>query len=304
MRLNFRVLAAGLWACATLAAQAQAASPPPPEPRFHHVHMNVVAPDRSARYFADVFPTTRVTQWGGVAALQAEDAFILFTKVPRPAIFAWDTALWHIGWNSPDVAADHERIAATGVRFFRTPPPSAHMVSPDNLDVEISLKSPISGGATPTAFNHVHLMSEAPLCAADWYVSVLGLRRGVETGRDGPDCRVPLTPRRDPGNQIHSPSARLYAGDVMIIIFPNQALEPFSPTPAARPSPLVSTKGRLLDHIAFTAPDLDAEERRLRANGVKIVRRPRPIAGSMQRAMMIEGPDSIRIELIESARRQ
>lgn len=261
--------------------------------------MNVVDPERSAAFFAGVFPTTRVTTFAGAPALRSEDVLILFRKVRRPAAHSWNTALWHIGWNSPVVAADHQRIAAGGARFFRVPPPSGHFISPDGVDIEIAPQSATGGGSTPTAFNHVHLMSAAPLCAADWYVAVLGLRRGPQTGRVGPDCHAPMAPRGDPGNQILSPSARVYAGEIMIAIHPNQGLETFSSHPLKRPPRLVSSRGHVLDRIAFVAPDLEGQARRLRALGVRIIEPARVRDG--RRSLVIEGPDAIIIELMDSS---
>lgn len=272
--------------------------------RFHHVHMNVVDPDRSAAFLAGIFPQTRVTSLGGLTALRTEEVFILFTKVDAPAPFSWDTAIWHIGWNSPDVAGDYRRLSARGVRFSRVPAPgstSADLVTPDQVDVELALGLPTRGGSTPTAFNHVHLMSETPVCAADWYVRVLRLRRGHDTGRLAGDCRVPSAPRTEPGGLIRGPAGRVFAGDIMVVIYPYQKLEALSATPMKAPAPMASGKGHVLDHIAFEVDDTRAEAKRLRALGVRIIEPPRVRGISGRRSMMIEGPDAIRIELVETA---
>ena len=73
--------------------------------------------------------------------------------------------------------ADFAIHQANGVRFVSplSKLPSgtffAYMSAPDGGLVEINTH-------TGRAFAHVHLMSEHPLCAADWYVRHLGQRRG------------------------------------------------------------------------------------------------------------------------------
>ena len=257
---------------------------------FHHVHLNAVDPDRSIAFYTRGFTQTKRTQIAGWPAVQSENSYLLFNRVATPASAAWDTALWHFGWHSADTVGDHKRLAADGVPFFRVPPPSGHMWAPDGNDVEIAPGGSGSGTPGPTAFNHVHLMSAAPLCAAQWYEEVLGLTRmpasaPTQTG----DCRVSFGPRRDPGNQIHEPNTRLRMGDVLLFIYPNQQPD----------SPLVSSLGRALDHVALTYPNLTAALPGLKQKGVRILRDLHPFGNTSAQAVMIEGPDALAIELID-----
>jgi hypothetical protein len=50
--------------------------------------------------------------------------------------------------------------------------------------------------ASSRAFVHVHLMSEHPLCTADWYVKHLGATSRAAP-RDGP-CEVPYAAPSEP----------------------------------------------------------------------------------------------------------
>lgn len=267
--------------------------------QFHHVHMNVVDPARSAAFYTDAFPTRKVNV-AGFDGVQAESSYILFTKTTRPASAEWDTAIWHFGWNSPNTVADHKRLAAKGIEFFRVPPPSGHLIGPDREDVEIAGGGGgTSGGTSPTAFNHVHLMSDAPLCASNWYEKVLGLRRGPTKEPLPADCNVPFTPRRDPANQIHEPNARMFAGDILIFIYPHQRLAALTQRAVDDQGPLVSPRGRVLDHIAFSVPDVPGTLTRLREAGVTVLEDVHNFGNTTQKAAMIEGPDKIAIELIE-----
>ena len=270
---------------------------------FHHVHMNVVDPEASTMFYVTSFVrATRVVE-EGMPGVQSENALILFNAVAAPASAEWDTPFWHFGWNTPNARADYERLARLGVKFFRVPPPSGHMFGPDGNDIEIAPGGATSGGVSPESFNHVHLMSDAPLCAAQWYAKVLGLRLGGATNPDGGStCNVPFRPRHDPANQIHEPNARVYAGNIMVFIYPHQRLKAMTQVAVDDQGPLVSPKGRVLDHIGLSVSDVGATLARLKGQGVKVVKDVHPFGNSKRKAAFIEGPDQMLIELVERAR--
>jgi catechol 2,3-dioxygenase-like lactoylglutathione lyase family enzyme len=54
-----------------------------------------------------------------------------------------------------------------------------------------------------------------------------------------------------------------------------------------------------VDHIAVSVPDVAVALDRLRKAGVKVLEEPHPFGRGEKRAAMIEGPDSIAIELVE-----
>ena len=282
----------GLWTVLGILAPPHAGTqePRPPTAGFHHVHLNVVDPDRSAAFYTTAFEKTRRTRVAGWDAVQTENVFLLFNEVDEPAPAEWTTALWHFGWNSADVVADYRRLAALGIPFFRVPPPSGHMWAQDGNDVEIAPAYPGGGGSAPDAFSHVHLMSAAPLCAGAWYEALLGLRRVASTPPEPvEDCDVPFGPRRDPGNQIHEPNVRLLMDDIVLFIYPDQTPE----------RPPVASRGHLLDHIALTVPDVPAAVARLAAQGVTVLEGVHRFGNTARRAALIEGPDAIAIELVE-----
>ncbi|MGE0392840.1 MAG: VOC family protein [Vicinamibacterales bacterium] len=290
-------------AAVLLLATVPAASQAPPAIDFHHVHMNVVDPEASTMFYVTSF--VRATRFveEGLPGVQSDNVLILFNKVPVAASAEWDTPFWHFGWNTPNAKADYERLARLGVKFFRVPPPSGHMFGPDGNDIEIAPGGPTSGGVSVESFNHVHLMSDAPLCAAEWYEKVLGLRKGGVTNPDGgSNCNVPFRPRHDPANQIHEPNARLYAGNIMVFIYPHQRLKAMTQVAVDDQGPLVSPKGRVLDHIGLSVSDVGATLTRLKGQGVKVVRDVHLFGNSKRKAAFIEGPDQMLIELVERAR--
>jgi len=253
---------------------------------FHHVHLNSTDPAAAVTFYTTTFDVTRKAAVAGMQGVQSENMYLLFNRVSKPALSAKASAIWHFGWGSPDMEADYQKHLANGV-VFQTPVTRlasgtlfAYMKAPDGALVEIN-------SANTRAFIHVHLYSEAPLCAADWYVKQLGAVRRSNAPRTGP-CEVPFAAPSEPLGVIRSPAATVRIGEVNLIIYPRQ-----------HPEPLVSSRGHVVDHIAFSIADLSATLERLRRSGVKVLEGPHPFGNSKSRAAMIEGPDQIAIELIE-----
>ena len=219
-------------------------------------------------------------------AVQSADMYLLFNKVTKPPPTAPDSAIWHFGWGSPDMEADYHKHLAAGVAF-QTPITKlgsgtlfAYMKAPDGALVEINTSQ-------TRAFIHVHLYSDAPLCAAEWYQKNLGAVSRANAQRTGP-CEVPFAAPSEPLGVIRSPATTVRIGEINLIIYPRQ-----------RPGPLVSTRGHVVDHIAVSYPDVAAALERLRKSGVKVLEEVHPFGNGNSRAAMIEGPDSIAIELVE-----
>jgi predicted enzyme related to lactoylglutathione lyase len=253
---------------------------------FHHVHLNSVDPRAAIKFYTQTFDVTRQVTLAGMDGVQSERMYLLFNKVAKAPATAPDSAIWHFGWGSTAMELDYQKHLANGITF-QTPITRlgsgllfAYMKAPDGALVEINT-------ANARAFLHVHLYSDAPLCTADWYVKHLGATSRNAAPRTAP-CEVPFAAPSEPLGVIRSPAATVRFGDVSLIIYPRQ-----------RPGPLVSPRGHVVDHIAFSVSDLSATLDRLRKEGVKVIEEPHRFGKSEMRAAMIEGPDAIAIELIE-----
>jgi 4-hydroxyphenylpyruvate dioxygenase-like putative hemolysin len=62
-------------------------------------------------------------------------------------------------------------------------------------------------------------------------------------------------------------------------------------------TPLVSTRGHLMDHVALSVSNLDAWVAKLRSENVRFLEQPYRLGDT--RAVMIEGPSREAIELVE-----
>jgi catechol 2,3-dioxygenase-like lactoylglutathione lyase family enzyme len=251
---------------------------------FHHVHLNSTDPAAASNFYTKTFDVTKKALLAGFDGIQSEKMYLLFDKVKAPPPTAPDSAIWHFGWGSTAMEADYQKHLANGITF-QTPITKlgsgllfAYMKAPDGALVEINTSN-------TRAFIHVHLYSDAPLCAADWYVKHLG---AISRGQRAGPCEVPFAAPSEPLGVIRSPATTVRFGDVSLIIYPRQ-----------RPEPLVSPRGHVVDHIALGVSDLSAALERLRKAGVKVLEEPHRFGNSQIRAAMIEGPDAIAIELVE-----
>lgn len=258
----------------------------PPQAQFHHVHLNSLEPSAAIAFYTRTFDVTKKTTVAGFDAVQSENMYLLFNKVAKAPVTAPDSAIWHFGWGSTDMEADYQKHVAAGV-VFQTPITRlgsgtlfAYMKAPDGALVEINTSQ-------TRAFIHVHLYSDAPLCAAEWYQKHLGAVSRAGPQRTGP-CEVPFAAPSEPLGVIRSPATTVRIGEISLIIYPRQ-----------RPGPLVSTRGRVVDHIAVSYPDVAAALERLRRSGVKVIEEIHPFGNGNARSAVIEGPDSIAIELVE-----
>ena len=254
--------------------------------QFHHVHLNSVDPGAAMSFYTKTFDVTKATKLAGTDAVQSENMYLLFNRVASAPAVAPDSAIWHFGWGSTDMEADYKKHLASGISF-QTPITRlgsgtlfAYMKAPDGALVEINTSQ-------TRAFIHVHLYSDAPLCAADWYVKNLGAVSRANSQHTGP-CEVPFAAPSEPLGVIRSPATTVRIGEVNLIIYPRQ-----------RPGPLVSTRGHVVDHIAVSYPDVAPVVDRLRKTGVKVIEELHQFGNTNKRTAMIEGPDRIAIELVE-----
>ena len=242
----------------------------PPAAHFHHLHLNSTDPAAAIGFYATRFDCEKA-RFAGQDAVRAQKSWLLFNQVSAAPPWELVSAIWHFGWGAEDMKATYQKQLDLGTKFF-TPLTDiswlagrpdfyyAYVEGPDHALVELNT-------ASHHRFGHLHLFSEDPVAAGEWYVRHFGLtRRSVQKEA-----------RFHEGFQ-YAPSVSLVMDNVNILIYPKQG-----------PAPIVSTKGRVVDHVAFSVNNLAATIQRLRAAGLEVT------------GNFLEGPDAIRIELVEGS---
>jgi catechol 2,3-dioxygenase-like lactoylglutathione lyase family enzyme len=121
------------------------------------------------------------------------------------------------------------------------------------------------------------LLSADPIAAGQWYKKYFGI----------PGYIGPRTGRVYRGVHVE-PVASLNMDNVDIIIFPVEYARDAWPRLWKDRRDFEPTKGRVVDHIAFSVDNVNETLARLRKDGIKATD-----------GAFIEGPDHIRIELME-----
>jgi catechol 2,3-dioxygenase-like lactoylglutathione lyase family enzyme len=289
MQRFMRIAAAALGFAAFVFAQDAA---PPPVAHWHHVHINSTDPKRSVDFYTAKFDCEKARYQNRADEVWAQKSWVLFDKVAQEPPSAIVSPIWHIGWGAEDMKATYEKQIASGTKF-ETPisdisalagrPPGnffyAYVLGPDHELIELNT-------ANHHRFGHLHLLSNDPVAAGEWYAKHLGIAlRGKQTQK-----------RTYEGFPV-APSAALQADNVSILIYPVDYARVQWPKLWDDRKDFEPTKGRAIDHIAFSVDDLSATVARLHSEGVKVTAEPHDVMGV--KSAMIEGPDHISIELVE-----
>jgi catechol 2,3-dioxygenase-like lactoylglutathione lyase family enzyme len=265
---------------------------------FHHLHLNSTDPAAAINFYTSKFDCETARFNGNTDAVWAQKSWMLFNKTGKPPKSEITSAIWHFGWGAEDMKAACQKQLdsgtkfatpitdisdigggnATGIFFF------AYVDGPDHQLIELNT-------ASHHHFGHIHLLSKDPVAAGEWYIKEFGLvRRGA-----GPPSREPRFYR---GFQI-GPSMSLMMDNVNFIIFPMEYAKTQWPDLWKDRTDFESTSGHVTDHIAFSVDSLEQTLERLKKDGVKITDGPH--TDSVGKHAFIEGPDHIRIEIVEGA---
>ena len=269
-----------------------------PLAHFHHLHLNSTNPKAAIEFYTTHFDCEKAKFAGAVDAVWAQKSWILFTKVNEPPPSETISALYHFGWGAEDMKAAYQKQVEEGTKFS-TPITDIHETTgwgkpgafyyayvegPDHAMIELNT-------ANHHHFGHIHMLSADPIAAGEWYVKEFGFtRRGPAPSRNA-------QPYIFHGVQL-SPSASLMLDNVNFIIFPIEFAQTLMPEWKDRKE-FESPKGRVMDHFGLSVDNLDETLARLRRDGVKVTDEPRTVLGGKVRFAFIEGPDKVRIELVE-----
>jgi catechol 2,3-dioxygenase-like lactoylglutathione lyase family enzyme len=267
-----------------------------PVAHFHHLHLNVTDPAAAINFYTSKFDCEKARFAGLSDAVWAQKSWLLFNKVKEAPPWELTSAIWHFGWGAEDMKSTYEKQLAGGTKFFtpltdiseftRTPGFFyAYVDGPDHALIELNT-------ASHHHFGHIHLFSEDPVSAGEWYMKYFGAtRRG-----NRPPSREPRFFRGIPVG----PSTSVMIDNVNMIFYPIAYSKSQYPSHWKNGQTEMSpTKGRVVDHIGFSFDNLEEALERMRKDGVKVTQEIKSVAGGKIKYAFVEGPDKINIELIE-----
>jgi catechol 2,3-dioxygenase-like lactoylglutathione lyase family enzyme len=262
----------------------------PPEPaHFHHVHLNVVDVKKSVDFYAKTFGGVPVKFKDAADAVFTERSFIFFNAVPNAADSSLTSSIWHIGWGGMDVVSEAAWLKKKGVEFQTDPTPLGqnfytYLYGADRELIEIY------SGEQNHRFNHVHLLAADVNATATWYADNLGVRIG----------------RRDaakPANRDQFWVNSIVVDNVTFYVFGKPEGDPpprWWASQGAAMKALEPTKGRVIDHVAFSYRAIEPVLERMKKAGVTIVE---PIAVREPykiKSFFVQGPDNVLVEIVEA----
>lgn len=293
-------------------------------PGFHHLHLNSADPAGTVRFYQQQFSTVVPTTVAGFAGFRTGHVLVLVSK-RAGAPPAGQSAYWHFGWHVPSARAYWERYRSTGApltplhtddggtvtfsnewfpgTLTRTAAAAArakgvkaqvagygYLTGPDGEWIEFA------GDHPAERFNHVHMFQERVFCAELWYAKhfhapVSPTARRVEGRKTSEqDCEAPAGEPSwlslVPEGTARQPAGGVAFGDVELNWYQRQGVRP-----------LVGSRGQVMDHVGLQVRGLDAWVKRLRQNGVRVLRTPYRFGAG--RAALVEGPSREVIELVE-----
>jgi catechol 2,3-dioxygenase-like lactoylglutathione lyase family enzyme len=276
--------------------------PAPPLAHFHHVHLNSTDPKAAINFYTTKLESEKRKFAGAEDAVWANKSWLLFTKVNTAPKSEITSAIWHIGWGGGDnMKETYQKQIDSGTKF-QTPITDisdqcdgkggngrfffSYIDAPDHALIELNTTA-----AGNTHFGHVHLLSPDPIAASEWYIKEFGLQRRGQTP-PSPE------PRFRCGRQT-GPSVGLIMDEVNIIIYPVSNAKAAFPDAWKGRDDLEPSTSHSIDHLGFSVDHLQETLQRLKKDGVKVTDGPHSILGGKIKTAFIEGPDHIRIELLE-----
>jgi catechol 2,3-dioxygenase-like lactoylglutathione lyase family enzyme len=266
-----------------------------PDAHFHHLHLNATDPKADIEFYTTKFDAEKASFKGLIDGIWAQKSWILAQKVATAPPSEVVSTIWHFGWGAEDMKATYQKQLDSGTKFA-TPitdisdigggAPNtgrffyAYVLGPDGALIELNTSN-------NHHFGHLHLLSADPVATGEWYAKHFAVK-----------------PRANP--QVHmyknvqiGPSSSFMMDNVNIIIYPMEyAISSHMPGWENRKT-FEPTKGRVVDHIGISVPNLDEAIARLRKESVTITDEPKSIAAGKIKFAFIEGPDKMRIEIIE-----
>jgi catechol 2,3-dioxygenase-like lactoylglutathione lyase family enzyme len=279
-RLLFAFLVLLLAPAPRASAQLLAAKDGPIVYGHHHLAVSDVAAQK--KFWVDTLGGTAITIGTQNREIVKFPNALLFMNPGKPTGGSRGSTVNHIGFSVPNLRPLVDKLKAAGytmVTASEAPPTVkvqddigltsggdvsgiAYVIGPDDIKVEIV---EIKKQTMPIVSHHVHFFSQKPDEVNAWYVKIFGskARAAATNGIIGSDL---------PGIGLSVSNSA---------------------------TPLVGTRGRVIDHIGFEVKGLEAFVKNLEAQGIKLDRPYTPVAALGISIAFITDPWGTYIELTE-----
>ncbi len=228
---------------------------------WDHLHLTVSDTAGAAKWYEKHFGG-KVTKAGRFDAVLFGSILMKFRRGSAEVSGSRGSAVDHIAFSVEDVNAKASALREAGVDAGRPNRRKPGVIyATDPWGTRIELLS----DEDLLGFHHVHLKSKRPKATVEWYAKVFG----------GKPAKF--------GNARGMTVIRY--GDMYLFV--QGAIQAVK-----------STKGRSVDHLGWRFKDFDATVKRLKDLGVKFLMEPTRSGDHM--IAFIEGPDGVKIEVVES----
>jgi catechol 2,3-dioxygenase-like lactoylglutathione lyase family enzyme len=260
MRTAQRVIIIG--AAALLAGPAQASAQTGFANMVDHLHLAVPDQAKAVAWYQKHFGGQPTKE--GEERLMLGETRLIFQKNDKPTPSS-GSVLDHIGFSVTDLDATMKALEADGAKVTTPARDVPGLFRLAFVDDPWGTRLEIVQDAAKLGLHHVHLRAPNPETALAWYASTFGGTIGKFKDRiDG-----------------------LNYGGVWLL---------------AQKGDAAPSAGHAIDHIGFRPLNVDNAVAGLKTKNVKVTTEPRPLtlpSGTSMRLAFIEGPDGVRIELVQ-----
>lgn len=227
-----------------------------------HIHLAVPDQAKGVEWYRKHFNGQPMTE--APDRLMFGDTRVIFQR-NESAKPSTGSVLDHVGFSVADLDAAVRSLEADGAKVVTPAREVAGLFKLAFVEDPWGVRIEVVQDPAKLGLHHVHLRGPDPAAALAWYVDKFGGAVGK------------LKDRIDGINY----------GSVWILAQRGEA------TPS---------QGRAIDHIGFRPLNVDSVVAGLKAKNVKVTTEPRPLtlpSGASMRLAFIEGPDGVRIELVQ-----
>lgn len=227
-----------------------------------HIHLAVPDQAKAVEWYQTHFNGEPMTE--GPDRLMFGETRVVFQRSEKaePSV---GSVYDHIGFSVPDVDAALKALEADGAKIVMPAREFPGIFKLAFIEDPWGIRIEVVQDSAKLGFHHVHLLAPDPSAALAWYVDKFGGTVGKLKDRiDG-----------------------ISYGGVWVLV---QKGEP------------VPSQGHAIDHMGFRSMNVDSVVAGLKAKNVTVTTEPRPVtlpSGVSIRVAFIEGPDGVRIELVQ-----